>query len=75
MLDVLDPVHEELAMGGAGLRERLPLRAAAAATATVPMQATKGRASFLGARSIGHMDPGARSSSLMIAAICAAMEE
>ena len=75
MLDVLAPVHEELAKGGAGLRERLRLRAAAAAAATVPMRATKGRASFLGERSIGHMDPGARSSSLMIAAICAAMEE
>ena len=75
MLDVLAPVHEELAKGGAGLRERLPLQAAAAAAATVPMRATKGRASFLGERSVGHMDPGARSSSLMIAAICAAMEE
>jgi dihydroxyacetone kinase-like protein len=39
------------------------------------MRATKGRASFLGERSVGHMDPGARSSSLMIAAICTAMEE
>jgi phosphoenolpyruvate---glycerone phosphotransferase subunit DhaL len=75
MLDVLSPVHEELATGGAGLRDRLPQRAAAAADATVPMKATKGRASFLGERSIGHMDPGARSSSLMIAAICTAMEE
>ena len=75
MLDVLAPVHEELAKGGPGLRERLALRAAAAAAATVPMRATKGRASFLGERSVGHMDPGARSSSLMIAAICAAMEE
>ena len=75
MLDVLSPVHEELATGGAGLRERLRQRAEAAADATVPMKATKGRASFLGERSIGHMDPGARSSSLMVAAICTAMEE
>ena len=75
MLDVLAPVHEELAAGGAGLPDRLRQCAAAAADATVPMKATKGRASFLGERSIGHMDPGARSSSLMIAAICAAMEE
>jgi dihydroxyacetone kinase-like protein len=50
-------------------------RAAAAADATVPMKATKGRASFLGERSIGHLDPGARSSSLIIAAICTAMED
>jgi dihydroxyacetone kinase-like protein len=75
MLDVLVPVHEELASGGAQLLPRLRQRAAAAADATVPMRATKGRASFLGERSIGHMDPGARSSALMIAAICTAMEE
>jgi dihydroxyacetone kinase-like protein len=71
MLDVLSPVYDELASGGTALRQR----AAAAAVATVPMKAIKGRASFLGERSVGHMDPGARSSSLMIAAICAAMEE
>ena len=75
MLDVLAPVHEELLRDGPQLLERLRQRAAAAAEATVPMKAIKGRASFLGERSIGHMDPGARSSSLMIAAVCAAMEE
>ena len=75
MLDVLSPVQEELASGGSGLPARLRERAAAAANATVPMRATKGRASFLGERSVGHMDPGAQSSSLMIAAICTAMEE
>lgn len=36
--------------------------------ATIPMLATKGRASFLGERSIGHQDPGATSSFLMIEA-------
>jgi dihydroxyacetone kinase-like protein len=75
MLDVLGPVHEELALGGPGLLDRVQQRAAAAAEATVPMKATKGRASFLGDRSIGHMDPGARSSMLMIAAVCTVMEE
>ena len=75
MLDVLGPVHEELALGGPGLLDRVQQRAAAAAAATVPMKAIKGRASFLGDRSIGHMDPGARSSSLMIAAVCTVMEE
>ena len=35
---------------------------------TVPMQARKGRASFLGERSIGHCDPGAMSSHIMIEA-------
>ena len=75
MLDVLAPVHEELSLGGQGLLDRVRRRGAAAAEATVPMKAIKGRASFLGERSIGHMDPGARSSSLMIAAICTVMEE
>jgi dihydroxyacetone kinase-like protein len=75
MLDVLAPAHAELAKGGDGMPARLQRCAAAAAEATVPMKATKGRASFLGERSIGHMDPGAQSSSLMIAALCAAMEE
>jgi len=36
--------------------------------ATVPMQARKGRASYLGARSIGHQDPGATSSYLLLQA-------
>jgi len=74
MLDVLGPVHEELALGGPGLLDRVRQRGATAADATVPMKAIKGRASFLGERSIGHMDPGARSASLMIAAVCGVME-
>ncbi|MCL6271250.1 dihydroxyacetone kinase subunit DhaL [Sansalvadorimonas sp. 2012CJ34-2] len=37
--------------------------------ATIPMQARKGRASYLGERSIGHQDPGATSSMLMIKAL------
>ena len=48
-------------------------RAKAAAEATRPMKAIRGRASFLGERSIGHLDPGARSSALMIAAVCDAI--
>ena len=36
------------------------------------MKATRGRASFLGDRSIGHMDPGARSSALIVDAAVAA---
>jgi dihydroxyacetone kinase-like protein len=74
MLDVLAPAQEELAAGGDGMGARLRQRAAAAADATIPMKAIKGRASFLGDRSIGHMDPGARSSSLMIAAACEVLE-
>jgi dihydroxyacetone kinase-like protein len=37
--------------------------------ATVPLQASKGRASYLGERSIGHQDPGATSTALIIAAL------
>jgi phosphoenolpyruvate---glycerone phosphotransferase subunit DhaL len=68
MLDVLIPAAEAFASGAdlAEIRET----AAKAAEATKPMRATRGRASFLGERSVGHMDPGARSSSLMIAALC-----
>jgi len=40
--------------------------AEAGATATIPMLATKGRASYLGERSIGHQDPGATSSALLL---------
>ena len=69
MLDVLGPVSDALASGG-----DLRVVADAAAEATVPMKAIRGRASFLGDRSIGHMDPGARSSALMVAAVCDVLE-
>jgi phosphoenolpyruvate---glycerone phosphotransferase subunit DhaL len=70
MLDVLAPVLATVRAGGPDLARRLPLVAAEAAEATKPMKAVRGRASFLGDRSIGHVDPGARSSALMIAAVC-----
>jgi len=45
-------------------------KAAAAGTeATIPMQARKGRASYLGPRSVGHQDPGATSSTMLFAAM------
>lgn len=75
MVDALEPAV-------AALRERLEegaplenaLEAASAAAAegmrsTLPMQARKGRASYLGERSIGHQDPGATSSALIIRAL------
>jgi dihydroxyacetone kinase-like protein len=66
----------EAAAGGGG-SEIDVLRAAAeaadtAATATIPMVATKGRASYLGERSAGHEDPGARSTALVLGAAMAA---
>jgi dihydroxyacetone kinase-like protein len=43
--------------------------ASAAAVATIPMQALKGRASYLGPRSVGHEDPGAASTALILGAL------
>ena len=43
--------------------------AEAGATATISMQALKGRASYLGPRSVGHEDPGAASTALILAAL------
>lgn len=76
MLDVLVPVLETLkaAAGQPDLIERVRTTAAEAVERTAPMQATKGRASFLGARSVGHVDPGARSSCVLVQAICASLE-
>jgi dihydroxyacetone kinase-like protein len=71
MLDVLVPVQEAVA-GNAAIAD-VARRAHQAAEATIPMQATRGRASFLGARSIGHMDPGARASALIVDAAVAAL--
>lgn len=75
MLDALTPAAEAFhASVAAG--EPLPCasdRAAAAAEAgahaTIALLATKGRASYLGERSIGHMDPGAASSALLMRAL------
>jgi dihydroxyacetone kinase-like protein len=76
MLDVLIPVHEALqaSAGCPDLPARVRAIASEAVERTGPMQATKGRASFLGARSIGHLDPGARSSCLMLHAVCDILE-
>jgi phosphoenolpyruvate---glycerone phosphotransferase subunit DhaL len=74
MLDVLFPVLGVLREGGADLSTRLKATARAAAEDTIPMRAIRGRASFLGERSIGHMDPGARSSALIVDAVADVME-
>lgn len=76
MLDVLVPVLETLKTdaGSADLTERVRVTAGEAAARTAPMQATKGRASFLGARSIGHVDPGARSTCVLVQAVCERLE-
>lgn len=76
MLDVLVPVLEILRAdaGRPDLAQRVRAVASEAAEGTGPMLATKGRAAFLGPRSIGHIDPGARSSSVLLHAICTSLE-
>ncbi|MBB5925682.1 dihydroxyacetone kinase subunit DhaL [Streptomyces echinatus] len=65
MIDALVPAVDALASGFAAARTA----AEEGAEATTPLQARKGRASYLGERSIGHQDPGATSSALLIAAL------
>ncbi|MBV9561312.1 MAG: dihydroxyacetone kinase subunit L [Bradyrhizobium sp.] len=74
MLDVLYPVLGVLRESGEDLPARLKTVARLAAESTIPMKAIRGRASFLGERSIGHMDPGARSAALMVDAVVDVME-
>ncbi len=52
----------------AGVLAAAAVAAEAGAQATIPLVATKGRASYLGPRSAGHLDPGARSSELILRA-------
>jgi dihydroxyacetone kinase-like protein len=71
MVDALDPAVRaaEEAGGGATIADVLAAAAAAAAEgaeSTVPLVARKGRASYLGERSAGHLDPGARSTALLL---------
>lgn len=73
MLDVLVPVCDELERGNATLDD-LRQRADQALEKTRDMMATKGRSAFLGPRSVGHLDPGAQSSCLLIHAVCDAVE-
>ncbi len=72
LIDVLEPVCRALAEGAPG--STIKSLATSAADCTVAMQALRGRAAYLGEGSIGHMDPGARSTSLMIAAAVDALD-
>jgi dihydroxyacetone kinase-like protein len=81
MVDALGPAVDALE---SALDAGEPLEAALAAAteaaetgakATVPLQARKGRASYLGERSIGHQDPGATSAALIMAALQRAVEQ
>jgi len=72
MLDVLYPLQAAVAAGKTA--REVADAADAAADATKPLKAIRGRASFLGDRSIGHIDPGARSSALIVRAIAETLE-
>ena len=80
MLDVLVPVAEavQTAAGQSLPPGEAIARVREAADAgfghTRDLKATKGRASFLGERSVGHFDPGARSSQLLVHAVCKVLE-
>lgn len=75
MVDVWGPVLDSVkaaVAGGASVEDALAQAVDAAEKGvrdTIPLQARKGRASYLGERSIGHRDPGAMSSYLMIRAL------
>ena len=76
MLDVLVPALDVIKENEAGsnLYTELTETVAASEARTIPMKALKGRASYLGERSIGHMDPGARTCGLAIREICNVLE-
>jgi dihydroxyacetone kinase-like protein len=75
MVDALAPAVSAFAkaisegLGADGALSALADAAGAGAEATISMQALKGRASYLGPRSVGHEDPGAASTALILAAL------
>ena len=74
MLDIIVPVVDTLKENKDEplniLLEKIQAVAEEGLNSTKDMRATKGRASYLGERSIGHLDPGAMSSYLIIDTIC-----
>ena len=81
MCDVWVPVAESLRQSSeqnlsvTAALDAAASQAEAAAQSTITMQARKGRASYLGERSIGHQDPGATSVMFMIQMLAAAAKE
>jgi len=74
MLDVLVPLQQALVNADDDFFTVARRSADSAVAKTKDMRATKGRASFLGERSVGHIDPGARSVALLVHAVCDVME-
>lgn len=81
MIDALEPAVTVLSRSLADGRQLHGSIAAAAAAATTgrdstePLVARKGRASYLGERSAGHIDPGAASATILVAALAASVGE
>ena len=81
MVDALEPAVDTLRArlnDGAALDQALDDAVAAAESgmrATIPLQARKGRASYLGERSVGHQDPGATSTALIMRALQKAVDQ
>ncbi|MGA8995008.1 MAG: dihydroxyacetone kinase subunit DhaL [Nocardioidaceae bacterium] len=81
MYDALAPACDALdeavahGLAPADALARAAEAAAAGRDATTPMLARKGRASYLGERSVGHQDPGATSAALLVAAARVLVEE
>jgi len=81
MMDALLPAMAALRAGVTAGKDSLGAMEDAVAAAeqgmkdTIPLQARKGRASYLGERSIGHQDPGATSSYLILNALLTALKE
>jgi dihydroxyacetone kinase-like protein len=75
MVDALEPAVDKLReriTAGDSVGQALDAAAGAAEAgmrATIPIQARKGRASYLGERSVGHQDPGATSTALIMRAL------
>lgn len=61
--DALNSLRQAVAAAEQGMKD------------TIPLQAKKGRASYLGERSIGHQDPGATSTFLILNALLEAIEQ
>ncbi len=79
MVDALTPAlaaaKEAQNLGLSQMLQRASDAAKAGVKATTPMLATKGRASYLGERSIGHLDPGATSSWLILKTLAETCED
>lgn len=79
MVDALSPAidaYDAAVAAGSGLGDAVAKAAEAAAAgrdATIPLVARKGRASYLGERSVGHMDPGATSATYLLDALAIAV--